>query len=250
MISTPHFDVTRIAFESLWRVWRLRREIAFVMLLPAAAVGVLTYFMFQSTAPANAPVRWVAYAARTVVLAIAAVSCHRLILLGSRSVARFGASGWSTREWMFLLLVAAVSAIATVASMLTSAASALVLSISFNLFDYTPGKGFVGVVAVLAILAGAYALARVSLVLPARAVDEPMGFRESFTLTKPHAWRLAIVVALLPWAMAWLERLLAMSFESAGAYWTISTALYLLLLPVEIALLSESYRTLKTARST
>lgn len=161
---------------------------------------------------------------------------------------RFGADGSTAREWKFVLLVVLVSATATLSSLVTGAMASVILSIPMNVFDWKANPYVPVLVMACAIVGGAYGLACVCLALPARAIDEPLGIRGALALSKGNEWRLAVLIALLPWFVNWSERSLANAFESAAAYWTISTALYLMLLPMEIAVLSLSYAALRNSQ--
>ncbi|MBB6093074.1 hypothetical protein HNQ60_001952 [Povalibacter uvarum] len=246
-IDPPKLPVARVIVTALWHCWKSSRAILAVMVLPALVVALVTFLMFRSSALPDAPVRWVARGIQVFVLIFAAVSCHRVILLGPESVPRWGVTGWHRREWGFVLLALIVGIASTASSLAGGIAASIVLMIPVNLLDVASQSWMIWCTEASTLIVGAYVMGRLSLALPAMAVDEPINLRDAWRLSSGNAVRLMVLVAVIPWLLRFAESQLAAMFQSPADYWTVSTALYLLLTPLEIALLSVSYRALRPA---
>jgi uncharacterized membrane protein YfcA len=87
---------------------------------------------------------------------------------------------------------------------------------------------------------GGYVAARLSLVLPATALDRTVTLRWSWGQTSSNGWRLFVVIGVLPWILSslisWLYRENASIPEVA-----VILALSVLLMVMEIAAVSLSY---------
>ena len=107
-----------------------------------------------------------------------AISVHRIVLLGSDSVPRWGIKAWTNRESTFFYYsigFAIIIIIFTVISSISGHWIGLLLALAFGLII----------------------TARLSLVLPACAVDKNMSLSESFDLTKNKT--IFMVMAMYIW---------------------------------------------------
>ena len=87
-----------------------------------------------------------------------------------------------------------------------------------------------------------YVVARLSLILPGVALDQKLTLSAVWDLSEGNGWRVALVVGGLPWV---LNHLQGLAFPTTNMLAIIlSSVLYCLLLVVEVAALSLSYKAL------
>lgn len=167
------------------------------------------------------------------------VTCHRLILLGDESVARFGPLKWTWRETRFVGWFVAIVACIILISIPAGFLLSLVL-LPFGEFSAYLDESWASNLLLAPFL---YVMARWSLVIPATAVDKRPDLRWAWRCSHGNGWRLALVVWLLPWITSSAHELLVRE-QSTLIEDAISFALWLVLFVIEIAALSLSYREL------
>jgi hypothetical protein len=119
-----------------------------------------------------------------------AISCHRLVILGVDSLPSAWGLFWSRRETRFLgwsMLLPLIAFLPLV-----------VLAILVGILVAVLGPGFaaVGLLALILLPFVMYALARLSLVLPATAIGQRPTLKGSWRLSRSNGWRLALVMFL------------------------------------------------------
>jgi hypothetical protein len=197
-----------------------------------------------------------------LVLTFYAVSCHRSILLGMHSVSKFGVSGWSMREtrfflWMLAIYVAGYGfAIVAIAPFGTLAliGAVRVQEPTDKQIEFV----FYGLLA-LAAVPFAYLVGRLSLLLPAMAVDFQPSTKTLWSYSKGNGWRAAFLVGGIPivsmvflfllWkAVGWITGETVDILNGIGIYGIATTVidefLYFVLTTVEVAILSLSFKEL------
>ena len=128
---------------------------------------------------------------------IFASACQRRLLVGGEPDSVMAALAWQRRHWIYLratLLVLAVTiAGSTAAGMALVAAAGGALSASAGALLAPP-----------CLVASIYVSSRLSIMLPAAAVDAPARPADGWRLTQGNGWRLALVnlIAALPLAFA------------------------------------------------
>jgi hypothetical protein len=228
--------IKEVAFEAAWRYWGLRRELLAVMIIPIAAfvaidVGALVLDMKGTVA------QYAHWACYLVVSALAAISCHRVLLLGPVSVPKFGVGQLGTRELRFIAALLFLCLIPRILQPLTD----LVLTSTTGIGD-SEGERRSLILTIISWLPGSYFFARLAFMLPSIAVDARVRLTEAWHLSSANGWRLTLLIVLIPWLMRLLEwATTALIADYTGRTIAIST-LYGLFLPLEIALLSVSYR--------
>ena len=120
-----------------------------------------------------------------------AISCHRLVILGVDSLPSAWGLFWSGREtrflgWMFLIAFSS---------------GAIVLPPYFFLIEVSPNLSFdlralSALVFTVSVFYGGYVSARLSIVLPATAIDQRPTLKGSWRLSRSNGWRLGLVVFL------------------------------------------------------
>ena len=241
--SRNALPAVHVIVEALWYCWRARRELSKVLFLPTifmVALALATPWMHNTRSATVALLYSFSY---LVVFSFAAVSCHRLILLGPRSVPPLGVTGKQRREWMFLIRAAALS-------IGTQIIYALLSNIAKRTTaDFASGIAVAPtVINTLLWIAILILISPFSLALPARAIDAPITFRDAWRMARGHRWRLAFLIAGLPWLFQIAEWAIAKLFETNSDQLLVSVLLYLAILPFEIALLSVCYRRLRDDR--
>jgi hypothetical protein len=164
----------------------------------------------------------------TMIMAI--IGCHRTFLLNSESISNTKTLRFSGREirfigWLILIMLCVILIMLPSAFLLAIAArsvsGALVLQIILPIFQW-------------------YIFSRLSLVLPATAIDERnFTISSAWNISSGNGWRLTLLVGLLPFAIGLLLSFLP-EYDSIFYYliiWFVS----IIISVIEIGLLSLSY---------
>jgi hypothetical protein len=190
-----------------------------------------------------------------------AVACHRSILIGEHSVSRFGIPGWPHREfrffgWLIFIytigimfwFVASEVVIQFMETFLGEGLKELSIRLSglkMTLFPWT----------LLGLIPFGYLIGRLSLLLPAIAVDAHASLRSAWLQSKGSGWRVALLVGWIPTLFLLLESTLSSYINwrlgkqptpySLGVYVGISAASEALLrytfFTIQVAILSLSF---------
>lgn len=177
---------------------------------------------------------------RVLIGVLMAVTVHRFTLLGRSSVPRFGVLMPRRREWRFFLwvLLGLLSANAFILLVTEGARPVGQFSVAAGL-----------AIAFAAVLPLMYVFARMSLVLPATALNRRASLRWSWAMTEGNGWRVASLVIIVPalvhlpflFAAVWVANSWAGGFTVRLAY----EALTIPLVVAQIVLLSLVYRELE-----
>lgn len=236
--ATKPLPVTKIILGAILIPWQKRVRMLQALILPLtglAAMAALSSYLEQGSG-------WSLQLAFTIVyiliFTVFAVICHRLVLLGDDAVPTYGFSKWTRRETRFSGWLLGIYLIFTVVAMLIGAIG---LTLIWNLIEGFE-ESFYWIMWILS-APGLYVFARLSLVLPATAIDNRPNLAWSWGLSSNNGWRLVIVVGVLPWLMAMLQWLLLRDNASIVEIVIVALLGYALL-TVEIAALSLSYREL------
>jgi hypothetical protein len=232
---TVVLPIIKIVFDA-FHIWQKRGRLARAMFIPGVALLILSVFWsyrWQDTGTYE-QMAWVFLYA--VVFTPFAVTCHRLMLMGDESIPRFGITLWTAREARFFGWLLA----GWVLSFLVTVLGIMILgAILANLFEI-PRDWWQWLIIGFQIL-GTYVLARVTLMLPAIALDIRPTLAQTWHLSDGNGWRLAIVLGGLPWLLRAFQTVLASDEVSLVAI-VLSSLLFCSLLVVEIAAVSLSYR--------
>jgi hypothetical protein len=168
-----------------------------------------------------------------------AVTCHRLVLMGSAERFKPFSAIPGYRELRFVGWLFAIYAI-----------QALLAAVTWMIVQNAAGRLFAGGDASLAdwgkqlvSIPSLYVLARLSLTLPATAIDRSGGLRWSWARTRGNGWRIFVVVGLFPWFMDMVFDLVSRE----GATVVEQVALFMLacvVIAIEVVALSLTYRDL------
>lgn len=211
-----------------------------VIALPALAHAVVLYIWVQTTDQD----KWLAVlllVAQAFLWTLAAISCHRIILLGSEFVPRLGATGTAARDWRFIVTAAALY----VVLLLIQQFFMFGVFIPFSFIKVDPialAGGDLQNLVYLARLPALYVVSRLALCLPAAAIDRPLSPRRAWSMTQGNGLRLLVLLGLLPWLLQLARYQLAWLFPSPTDAVVIGNLLFWVLLPFEVAVLSLCYQ--------
>jgi hypothetical protein len=177
-----------------------------------------------------------------------AVACHRVLLIGEDSLARYGVMGWTKREFRFLvwLVVSALVGLFVMTIGIMILGGILAKALTFPREDW---EGWVGWILITGCgLLGSYITARLSLILPSIALEHRYRISEIWRLSRSNGWRLTVVLAGFPWLLNYLQGL-AVPHEVPFFAAVLGSTVYCVFLIVEVAALSLSYKALSLMRT-
>ena len=190
----PVWATIREAAQSIANEWKALLKAIVVPALSLAAINVV--WQQPVEAPALTDLLIVALPLTVVLsfglLTMIAVSCHRLVILGVDALPKAWGLYWSRREGGFLGSIIVLYFIPIIPLV-------LLITLLWDLQDVPPEWLLLGVVSFALAL---YVLARLSLVLPASAMERPTR-SHSWRLTRSNGWRLTLLIspAFLSWIL-------------------------------------------------
>jgi hypothetical protein len=234
-------SVGKVVLGAFLVPWWNRRAFARALAAPLASLAVLTLSWYYANEFLPAFVKWLLYFLYGFLFTLFAVTCHRLVLLGSESVTTPFFPRWSWRESRFFAWLVAICLIHMLAWYVILFPP---LTVAVNVSAAARESGtWAEWASSIARIPALYVFARLSLVFPATAIDKRPDLRWTWDLTRNNGWRLVVVVGVLPWVISGLVGLLYR--ENATVFETIIlSVLGIALFAVEIAALSLSYREL------
>jgi hypothetical protein len=171
-----------------------------------------------------------------------AVSCHRIVLLGHRSLPASWGLYWSSREFAF---VGRAFVIGLPSAILDIVGGALLFWMTYARPDQDRSlyRAFFWVIW----LPLAYPTSRLSLVLPGTATDDRVTFAESWRMSAGNGWRLTITLLTAPLLLTGLS-IASRSLLPEGQTALVAPRAFLfcVLGVFEIAILSVAFRMLRS----
>jgi len=233
-------DVTKVIFGAFAVPWTNRAAFARALAIPFAFVALLA--VVQALAAEDLPqlALWGMVVLHGLVFVLFAVTCHRLVLLDPLAVAQTPMPRWTRRETRFLLKALAMWALCLGVGF---AFMALFVFAAVPLLEELGPKWFASILMPIFLLPMFYLVARLSLVLPATALDRKVGLGWAWNLSEGNSWRLFLVVGILPWVISAPSYLIDYTDPNVPVT-VVVTILGAALLVVEIAALSLAYREL------
>lgn len=229
----------RIIAAAIFFAWSYRAEFLRAISIPLLALAVVWGAWITFTEKLPWGFAWGIALLYGLSFSFLAVTCHRLVLADPAERFKPLAAKPGYREIKFLGWLIVIYLI-----------KALVVVILLNVFQDAVGRWFVqdgtgvsGWGKQLLSVPGLYVLARLSLILPATAIDQRAGLRWSWSRTRGNGWRIFVVVGLFPWLMEEVFDLVVREEASAveQAVWFI---LAYVVIAIELAALSLTYREL------
>src|SRR5262245_13714310 len=209
--------------EAILLPWIRRQHFWPLLALPVALTTLLYLgdYWFLSDTPR--PIGILLQIPNFLIFSFFAVACHRSILIGEHSESKFGIPGWPHREFRFFFWLIFIYAIG---GMFWFAASEVVerfvgfietfLGEELNeLSVRLSGSKFIvsSPWTLLALVPFGYLIGRLSLLLPAIAVDDRASVRSAWSQSKGNGWRMALLVGWMPILLHLLVKTLVSYFN-------------------------------------
>ena len=253
--------------------WNHRQHFARLLIIPVTLMTLISvaesYWLESKDTSSIALIGFLQVLPDFLIFTFFAVSCHRSILIGEHSVSRFGVPGWSMRETRFYLWILGIYTLGFFFLILFSA----VLGVIPVAIGRSMGETWDNIMAVMkhpaffyssmALLSVpfAYVVGRLSLVLPAVAVDLRPSFTSGWAQSEGNGWRVTILVGGIPILFMILQALFSVlvgwltgtndtqTLREMGIFFSIINSgfcalLQYVLATVEVAILSLTFKEL------
>ena len=204
--------------EAVLLPWNRRQHVWRLLALPVALTTVLflgEYWLLRD-APRSAGI--LMHIPHLLIFSFFAVACHRSILIGEHSASRFGIPGWPHREfrffgWFIFIYTIGIMSWFVVTEVVIrfidfiepflgeglKELSIRLLGLNISSFPW----------ALLGQILFCYLIGRLSLLLPAIAVDAQVSLRSAWLQSKGNGWRVALLVGWIPTLLLLLEKTLS-----------------------------------------
>lgn len=232
--SLPVVSIIRSAASGLWGE---RKALLWLLVLAGLANGFLDWVSFASSENSTSN-GFLAGTAKVLVYTVLAVRVHRIVLAAENTV--LGLVRWTGRETRFLGWLAVIYCYLV----LVFAAPAIILG-AVGAFELVPQGGWwwMALVMFFASLPAAYLFVRLSVLLPATAIDQRRTIAWAWALTDRHGWRLVILLWLVPMSLSIIVP--EFDISSLGLLgWMAADLIFATLTAFEIAILSVVFRSL------
>lgn len=221
--------------EAVFAIARIKDALLPAVIVPVA--GWLTIRLFVALFETSVTETIALTLATIPFYVIVATVCHRLILLGDDSLPNRLGFFWSQRETRFIgwMLV-----LGLLGAALALPIWFLVIVFPIDAFEW----GLLTLISYAAMIVGAYADGRFSLVLPATAIGHHLTLSSSWKLTKGRGWRIATALLIPVLTLHLIEYIvfavLELSTSRIASYiWGVLT---FPLVAVEVAIISVAYK--------
>lgn len=186
----PGLKIILAAFVLVWQ-----RRIALVRVSLIPAILMITLDLLSQW---NALSPLLSEALYLPIFTLFAVGCHRVILGGDNSIWVYGLKRWTGCEnryigWTLLMLAVLVLS---------------VLLVGLPLVAITTGSTDYFLLSLVVSAPLAYCLCRLSLILPAAAINHRPSLKQIWKLSEGNGWRLLITIGLFPYALLFVIALL------------------------------------------
>lgn len=225
----PVFKLVIGAFST---PWKLRKELIAKLAFPILIL-VIIGLLERSHNDLVSILGMTFVIIKSVVMIIFVITCHRIVILGSKSVSGGVLPRWTQRETRFLGWVLGIYFIATFAIYATVSLSSLLLGYNFIL--------------IIAAVPGLHMLARLSVIFPATAVDERPDMKIAWDLTEGNGWRLVLCVCLLPVVLSFLQAILEGEEVRLATTIALDVVSYIIFI-IEIAAVSLAFKELRKVK--
>lgn len=207
------------------------------LLLPAIAISVLD--AIEGSISSSMLVNLLFWALTSPFYVLLATICHRTVILGEDSLPSSIGLFWSDRETKFFGWTIALIIVSWGLGIFVGLFG-LILPVTVLGFD-TPWFPLV-----ITVFIAAYFAARLGLVFPATATDQPTSLEDTWYLTSSHGSRIvsATVIAVVPVALIALGFAYLFDDSSSFGYFLVSEVFAYLFYITIICTISVVYRTL------
>ncbi|MBH0206155.1 MAG: hypothetical protein HP498_10155 [Nitrospira sp.] len=245
--------------EAILLLWIRRQHFWPLLALPVALTTLLSLgdYWFLSDRPRS--VGLLLQIPNFLIFSFFAVACHRSILIGEHSVSRFGISGWPHREFRFFFWLIVIYIIGGMSWLFTSEVVERLVDFigtfwgeeSKELQLRLPGSKFSvdSPWRLLGLMPCGYLIGRLSLLLPAIAVDDQASLRSVWSQSKGNGWRMALLVGWMPILIHILEQIIGVyfGFYIGSQFTSYSLGVYVGLFSVSEAFVRYTFFTIEVA---
>lgn len=235
--DTPirQLSLPKVLLGALLCAWTLRGSILRQAGLAMAAqvLVILIWTLVERQVPTF--VLWGMYLFNLAFTAIIAVRCHRLVLVPSESAKGIAMPLLEMRELKFLLAMFLI--------WITAWGAMLLPNIGLQMVKQSWPELPSGLVYWLAWVPGSYVAGRLTLKLPAAAIDRPMDVSSAILATRGNGWKMAVIIGLIPLLLGEIADLLFIA-DAGPAPMLISSIAMQLFIAVEVMALSIAYNEL------
>lgn len=234
--------VTKALLGAVVMTWHHRRAFAQALSVPMLCIVILMVVWYQTYTSLPEEFTWIVWGCYAFLFVLVAVLCHRIMLLDQPVENAWMFPKWTWRETRFLGCGALVWAAAMLIFLLAMTVAGI---IGANLPGSTEAnqverQQYVGYAAKLAYW---YIFARLCLVFPAIAIDEEVNLSQAWNRSRGNGWRLFVAICVMPFCLSHLLGYMQRAEPSLLEY-LLLTGLGTMLIAVEVAALSLSYRQL------
>lgn len=264
----PTWPILREACLLPWNRRQHFRRLLIIPVIVTALINIADPYWPEGKEPfATTLIVFIWFLPQFLIFTFFAVSCHRSVLIGESSVSRFGVRGWSMRETRFYLWILGIYALGYFFMILFGVPLAVVtaaigtsLGNALDIMADMEHPAFLYSCMALASVPFAYVVGRLSLLLPAIAVDLRPKFTSVWSQSKGNGWRVAVLVGGIPILFIVLQGLFGSTLDwlmgvsssegiqRLGVYSIITSGLSALLeymlATVEVAILSLTFKEL------
>ncbi len=236
----------RIIVATIYFAWSQKGELLRAISVPTLVLVLMlaagaSMAMFLSKPPLL--LSWIFLLALALGSSFFAITCHRLILIGSAYRFQSFKAMPGYRELRFLgwgIVIYTMTAILEIPFV------ALLKTLAGTSAMTDEGK-FVGWVKDIGSIPALYVFSRLCLVFPAMAIDDSVSLRWSWEKTRGNGWRIFAVVGLFPWLIEKMIGLLSRNMATAVEQ-TILYILFYIGLALGVIALSFTYKELEKQR--
>ena len=207
-----------------------------IMLVPAILILIIGMILDYHNMQEKGLFFWVMAIMQGLFFTIFAVSCHRIVLNPPENIASLKPIYWGFAETKFLFYSTGLGLVSCVAII---AATITIISINFAV-DFRISKDWGILMGALFLIPTGYLVARLSLVLPAVAINKKLSFAESWKKSIGNGWRLFILLTAFPCMTSLVISQLPSGTKSVFISF-ISWSISIFVVIVEISLLSLAY---------
>ena len=231
----------KIIAAAVYFVWSYRAEFLKAISVPMLILVVVWGVWLTFTKELPLFVSWLFALLFGLSFSFLAVTCHRLVLVSSGDRFKPYQARWGFRELRFMGWLIAIYVIKALVVLIILR---IILDAGGKLVGMGDGELSYWSKQLLAI-PGLYVLARLSLTLPATAIDRRVGLKWSWVNTRGNGWRIFVVVGLFPLLMELLFDLVAREGATVVEQGVLFILVYITI-AIEVIALSLTYRELES----
>jgi hypothetical protein len=174
--------VIEIIIHTLSIFWKSKTSIIAALIIPYIVMGLIEILQPYIVIKMGRLMGFALTLLSSLVYALFAVSCHRIILLGSSAIPKFGLIIPSMREIRFFCWGVGIAIIIFIVT--------FVMIIPLSFMKFIPKS----ILVILILLPIFYVMARFTLIFPAVAVDQHPSLNWAWDRSRDNGWRLFVIL--------------------------------------------------------